>query len=94
MTTTTTITQTQPQNANTVPIDRFVYGSLHVTIWENTDRDDRAYFSIRVERRYKDNKGAWQSSNRFGKNAIPVLSDLLGKAYARLSELEADRRSS
>jgi hypothetical protein len=89
--TTQTMTNSQTEGTNAGPVDRFIYGPVHVTIWENHDRNGNSFYSVRIERRYKKSEAeGWDSSNSFTKEQLPVVADLVGRAYTRLSELNME----
>ena len=87
MTTTSTPTTHNP-GENKGPIDRFHLGTVHVTIWENTDPKGQVYHTVRVERRYQDDKGDWHPTSTFRPNEVPVAMSLLEQAHWRLQELK------
>ena len=43
-----------------------------------------------IERRYKDKDGQWKSSNSFGRNEIPLVQYVLGKAFEAMVEERSD----
>ncbi len=73
-----------------LPIKKMNIGVINLAIWRNDVRfgregDSRVMYSVTMERRYKDQNGAWQSSGSFRMNDIPKLKLLLEKAYEYLT---------
>ena len=71
------------------PARKFSAGGIQATIWKNTGRSKTGseldFFSVQLERRYKDKSDQWQSTNSFGVNDLPKAQLLLGKAYEFLT---------
>ena len=77
-------------NDRTQPLKKMNVGAVNLAIWRNDvrfgrDGDSKVMYSVTVERRYKDQSGAWQGSGSFRLNDIPKLRLLLGKAYEYLT---------
>ena len=74
------------------PVRKFRAGTISCAIWENEARvNDTTVALLRatVERRYKDRDGNWKSSNSFGRNEIPLVQYVLGKAFEVMVENNA-----
>ncbi len=71
------------------PLKQFAASnSIRAVIWENKHENGDQKFTthtVRVERRYKDRDGNWQSTNGFGKNDLPKLALVVGKAFEFLT---------
>ena len=71
-----------------LPEKKFSTGALVATVWDNQGKskegEDINYKTISLQRRYKDEKGEWQSSNSFRLNDLPKASLVLQKAYEYL----------
>ena len=77
-------------NEKALPVKKMNIGALNLAVWRNDvrfarDGDSRIMYSVTMERRYKDQSGAWQSSGSFRLNDIPKLKLLLEKAYEYLT---------
>ncbi len=77
------------------PIKKIMAGAVSCSIWENKRAKDGREFSVasaRIERRYRDQDGNWQSTNSFGKAELPLVALVVTKAfeYLTLSEREPD----
>jgi len=75
------------------PVKEFSAGSVRAAIWENErGSNGNAFIShtIRVERRYRDNEGEWQSTNGFHKGDLPNVELVVRKAFEFLSMQERD----
>jgi len=79
------------------PVKEFRAGSVRASIWQNqvVDKNDRSFniFAVRVERRYKDNEGNWQSSTRFMRSDLADLELVAFKAreFISLHEREPEQ---
>ena len=71
-----------------LPERKFSTGALVATVWENQGKskegEDVSYKTISLQRRYKDEKGEWKSTNSFRLNDLPKASLVLQKAYEYL----------
>ncbi len=71
------------------PIKRFHAGSVTASIWQDeaVGRNEEPYavFSVRVERRYKDASGTWQTTTRFGRDDLADLELVAFKAREFIS---------
>ena len=76
------------------PIKEFRAGSVRASIWrdEVSGEGAEAYevFSVRVEKRYKDGTGAWQSTTRFKRADLADLELVAFKAREFLSVKERE----
>ena len=70
------------------PEQAFAAGAIRAAIWKNpgktSDGQETDFYSVRLERRYKDANGQWQSTNSFRVNDLPKAQLLLAKAFEHL----------
>jgi len=66
------------------PIKKFSAGGIQVAIWENEGKDGRTFNSVSFDRRYKDDKDEWKSTNSLKTNDIPKAIIALQKSYEYL----------
>lgn len=71
-------------------IEKFTLGSIHVSVWINTNQAGVPYPSTRIERRYKDANGNYQTTNSYSRDALPVVINLVTRAQTLIKELEAN----
>lgn len=71
------------------PIKEFRAGSVRASIWQDeaTGRNDETFsiYSVRIEKRYKDTAGNWQSTTRFKRNDLADLELVAFKAREFIS---------
>ncbi len=71
-----------------MPEKKLRAGPISVTVWKNQGKgrngQDVAYFSVSLDRNYKDKEGNWKSTNSLRVNDLPKASLLLNKAYEHL----------
>ena len=73
------------------PVKEFRAGSVRASIWQDeiAGKDEEA-FSVRIEKRYKDATGNWQSMTRFKRGDLADLELVAFKAreFISLNERE------
>lgn len=69
------------------PIKKFSTGSVIVSVWENSSKtgEERNFYTVSIDRRYKDNNDEWKSSNSFNVNDLPKAILALQEAYKYLA---------
>jgi hypothetical protein len=81
------------------PVKEFRAGSVRASIWEDevVGRDDEPFsaFSVKIEKRYKDATGNWQSTTRFKRSDLADLELVVFKAreYISLNEREPGKET-
>ena len=76
------------------PIKEFRAGSVRASIWQDeiAGKDEEAFsvFSVRIEKRYKNATGNWQSTTRFKRGDLADLELVAFKAreFISLNERE------
>jgi len=73
------------------PATTFRHRGISASVFENISDKDRTYFSVSIQRRYKDKEGNWQNSSNFLRDELPVLEHLTRQAFAFILEQEANR---
>lgn len=70
------------------PEKKFSTGVISATVWKNEGKNKNGepvnYRTITIQRRYKDKKDEWQSTNSLRVNDLPKASLVLNKAYEYL----------
>lgn len=65
------------------PIDKFVNGPVHVSIWENTSVKG-AFRAATIQLRYKDAKEGWKTGNSYGAADLQHLENAAREARLRI----------
>ncbi len=73
----------------TMPEKKFSTGAISATIWKNNGKSKKTgesveFRTIKIDRRYTDKEGNWQSTNSLRLNDLPKASLVLQKAYEYL----------
>lgn len=71
----------------------FRVGSVSASVFVNkvdTENGKREIRNVNLQRRYKDDKGDWQSSSSFGLGDIPQAMEVLRLSFAFVAEKEAE----
>jgi hypothetical protein len=80
------------------PEKEFRAGLVRATVWRNTRKNGAGQefeaLSVRVERRYQDKEGNWQSTSSFRPTELPRLALVVQKAfeYAVMAAGEAEEK--
>jgi hypothetical protein len=64
---------------------------ITAAIWRN-QRDNRSFYSVTFERSYKDEQGAWQSTDSFGESDTLLLAKVADQAHSEILKLRAADR--
>lgn len=65
---------------NRGPEQKFKAGGISANVWKNKT-DNGEYFTVSLDRVYKDKTGAWKSTNTLRVNDLPKASMVLGEAF-------------
>lgn len=68
------------QASATRPENSIKAGAVQATIWRN-DAANGNFFSVSLERKYKDKDNGWKSSKTLRLNDLPKAALVLNKAY-------------
>ena len=73
------------------PVQEFKAGGIRAKIWKNPGKEG-SYYTVSLERSYKDKEGNWQTTQSLRVNDLPKAGVVIGKAYEKVLELQyADR---
>tara|TARA_E500000318_G_scaffold14854_4_gene14818 strand:- start:26677 stop:26970 length:294 start_codon:yes stop_codon:yes gene_type:complete len=78
---------------NNQPFDRIHVGPIQAAIWKNTGNDGRSYYSVTMEKRYRDANGDWQSTSSFHRDDMLVIGRVTDKVYDRISDAISEDRA-
>ncbi len=82
------------------PEKRIKAGAVSATVWKNqakttnSEFGDGSYYTVAIDRRYKDKDGKWQSTTSFRLNDLPRVSLVMQKAYEYLVLKEPEAAAS
>ena len=68
------------------PVAKLRIGLVNATIWERTT-DSGTFHSVTFERRYRDAKGEWHSTQSFDAVNLLTLAKLADQAHTEISRL-------
>ena len=75
-----------------LPIKKFSTGGVQVAIWENEGKEGNRFYSVSLDRRYKDKNNDWKSSSSLKMNDLPKAVLALQKAYEFMALKEPECR--
>ena len=68
------------------------YFPIVAAVWRNENSEGKAWYSVTIERRYKDQAGAWQSTGSFGADDLLTVAKVAGLAHTEAYKfMQADR---
>ena len=73
----------------TKPIEKFRAGQVTCALWSNeitVHGETQKVLKASVSKRYKDRNGAWQTSQSFSRNEIPLAIFVLFQAFESMLE--------
>ncbi|MDX2147939.1 MAG: hypothetical protein SFZ23_10485 [Planctomycetota bacterium] len=62
------------------PAKRFRLGSITLTVWPNSDRAGRTYYTASLGRSFRDSQGKWADTGSLRPADLPVVRTLTAKA--------------
>ena len=65
------------------PEKKFRAGGIVATIWKNGE-GDKTFFTVNIERNYKDKDGNWKNTNNVMVNDLPKVVLVCQEAYKAL----------
>ncbi|MEM7628399.1 MAG: hypothetical protein AAF356_03150 [Planctomycetota bacterium] len=80
-------------STTTKPFHRIQLGSITATVWQNTDKEGRAYYGVTLEKRYRDAKGDWWSTPSFHRDDLLVIARASEKAFDLIADAQRDDRA-
>ncbi|MFH1511320.1 MAG: hypothetical protein ABIF10_06520 [Candidatus Woesearchaeota archaeon] len=71
------------ENMKNVPEKKFSAGAVSATVWKNEvqGKPGASYFSVGLQRSYKDKDGNWQHTTSLRLNDLPKASLVLERVY-------------
>lgn len=70
-----------------------LYWPVTAAIWRNEDREGRAWYSVTLERTYKDREGRWQSTTSLNADDTLLAQKVLGIAHSEIYKMMAADRA-
>lgn len=71
------------------PEKKFQAGAITATVWKNTKQNKEGetydYFSISLQRTYKDKEGNWKNTGYFRLSDLPKAQLVINKVFEDLS---------
>lgn len=71
------------------PVERLRIGRLSASIWDNQSaNDDGKFYTVTIERRYRDGEGTWKTGRSFGRDDLLGVAKLADQAHTRILALQ------
>ena len=75
------------------PAARVSVHPVSAAIWRNENaKGDGAFYSVTLQRSYKDAEGKWKNSDSFNENELLLAAKVLDLAHTEISKLRASDR--
>ena len=74
------------------PAARVNLHPVSASIWRNENTKGEAYYSVTLQRRYKDAEDKWKNSDSFNENELLLAAKVLDLAHTEISKLRASDR--
>ncbi len=69
------------------PVAKVSVGLQTASIWKN-ESEGRSFYNVTFDRRYRDAKGDWKSSDSYGRDDLLALAKLADLAHTKVLELQ------
>ena len=73
------------------PAARVNLHPISASIWRN-EKEGRAYYSVTIERSYKDEGGNWKYTSTFNAGDLLLLAKVADQAHTEIAKLQASDR--
>ena len=74
------------------PAARVSFHPVSAAIWRNNNAEGTAFYSVTIQRNYKDAEGKWKSSDSLNEGDLLLASKVLDWAHTEISKLRASDR--
>jgi hypothetical protein len=74
------------------PIARVHLYPVSIAIWRNETAKGEAFFSVTIQRSYRNAEGDWKSSDSLNESDLLLAAKALDLAHTRITELRAAER--
>ena len=73
------------------PVATFRHRNISASVFANEGKNGGTFYSVTLERGFKDAEGNWQHSSSFLRDDVPVANRLLDQAWGYVLDQEAKR---
>ena len=82
------------QQSKTKPAAEIRYGNIRAAIWRNEGKKNGgAYFTVSIERIYRDDEDEFRTSHSFGRDDLLLLAKVADAAHSQIFELQREAYS-
>jgi len=75
------------------PVAKVSMYPITAAIWVN-ERDGKSYYSVTIERTYKDDAGNWKNTSKFNASDLLLVAKVADLAHSEIAKIRAaDNRS-
>ena len=80
-------------SANNKPVVQVTLHPVSGAIWRNTNAKGEAFFTATFDKAYKDETGAWKSTNSFSPDQVLLLAKVADLVHTEMSNLRSPANS-
>lgn len=62
-------------------------GRIKATVWANHHPEQGTWYSVSIQRRFKDGQGQWQSATSYGRDDLPLVAKVAEIAHTWIFQL-------
>lgn len=84
-----TYSQSKKTEASNAPIIKLRIGLITASIWQRITEED-AFYTVTFDRRYRDSKGNWQSTQSYSPEDLLILAKLADQAHTKIYDLRGN----
>ena len=81
-----------PAASSKQPAARVNLHPVSAGIWRNQNTEGAVFYSVTIQRRYRDAQGNWKSSDSFNEGDLLLAAKVLDLAHTEISKLRASDR--
>jgi hypothetical protein len=81
-----------PAASSKQPAARVNLHPVSAAIWRNQNAEGTAFYSVTIQRSYKDAEGKWKSSDSLNEGDLLLAAKVLDLAHTEISKLRASDR--
>ena len=76
------------ETTKNAPVAKVSVGLQTASIWKN-ESEGRPFYNVTFDRRYRNAKGEWKSTDSYGREDLLALAKLADLAHTKVLELES-----
>lgn len=83
----------QKEESSNAPVSRISMWPLSASIWQGYNSEGQPYYTITLQRSWKDADGKWQYSDSFFSNDLLTVAELARSAFHKVNAMRQAERA-